>query len=174
MRYCEERHVVLCALINLTCIATFHRDPTPWVRLHLVMWGQTCRWKFFAFSGTFRVHLGVREDSLRGTLLFSLVQSNFMRDFEGQWTVRPTEARMLAKTGTEEWCEVEHQLSVVPSVPVPLPLSYYTRSIFVRQVEGILADLQRAILATVAAEQTAEPTSVAALAASVMERARRI
>ncbi|GLC36665.1 hypothetical protein PLESTB_000128000 [Pleodorina starrii] len=112
---------------------------------------QSCRWKFLAFSGTFRVHLGVLEDPDSGTLLFSLVQSNFMRDFEGRWAVRPTEAATAAATaaagGGTEWCEVEHQLSVVPSVPVPAPVSYYTRSIFVRQVEGILADLQRAVLA---------------------------
>ncbi|EFJ41841.1 hypothetical protein VOLCADRAFT_107511 [Volvox carteri f. nagariensis] len=110
---------------------------------------QSCRWKFLAFSGTFKVQLGVSEDLDSGTLLFSLVQSNFMRDFEGRWTVRPADPPATASeaaAGDQEWCEVEHQLSVVPSVPVPPPVSYYTRSIFVRQVEGILADLQRAVL----------------------------
>ncbi|GIL58294.1 hypothetical protein Vafri_13370 [Volvox africanus] len=113
---------------------------------------KTCRWKFLGFSGTFRVRLGVQEDPDSGTLLFNLVHSNFMRDFEGRWAVRPTQAPPSAAASAarshleeEEWCEVEHQLSVVPSVPVPPPVSFYTRSIFVRQVEGILVDLQRAV-----------------------------
>ncbi|GLI66429.1 hypothetical protein VaNZ11_010227 [Volvox africanus] len=113
---------------------------------------QTCRWKFLAFSGTFRVRLGVQEDPDNGTLLFSLVHSNFMRDFEGRWAVRPIHAPPSAAASAarshpegEEWCEVEHQLSVVPSVPVPPPVSFYTRSIFVRQVKGVLVDLQRAV-----------------------------
>ncbi|PNH03267.1 hypothetical protein TSOC_010684 [Tetrabaena socialis] len=100
---------------------------------------QNCKWAFLAFSGTFKVHLGVREDPDRGILTFSLVQSNFMNDFEGRWCVRPGSGEG-GPSGA--WCEVEHSLSVVPSVPVPAAVAYYTRGIFVRQVESILRDLQ--------------------------------
>ncbi len=50
----------------------------------------------------------------------------------------------------EEWavgggCVVEHVLSVKPLMPVPPPFSYYTRSIFCKQVEAVLWDLQREV-----------------------------
>eukprot|EP00198_Chlamydomonas_reinhardtii_P001001 XP_001690336.1 predicted protein [Chlamydomonas reinhardtii] len=61
---------------------------------------QICRWRFLAFSGTFKVQLGVVEDDAARTLLFNLV---------------------------------------------PAPVAGYTRFIFVKQVEGILLDLQRGL-----------------------------
>ncbi|KXZ47578.1 hypothetical protein GPECTOR_34g737 [Gonium pectorale] len=117
---------------------------------------QGCRWSFLAFSGTFLVHLAVAEDSAAGSLLFRLIRSNFMRDFEGRWTVTPPPGRRAGAAGNAEeeegeWCEVEHVLSVVPSMPMPPPVAYYTRSIFVRQVEGILTDLRRGVEAELAA-----------------------
>ncbi|KAG2432821.1 hypothetical protein HXX76_008555 [Chlamydomonas incerta] len=105
---------------------------------------QLCIWKFLAFSGTFKVQLGVVEDDAARTLLFNLVHSNFMSDFEGRWAVAPAPAPQAAPPG-EQWCEVQHTLSVVPAVQVPAPVAYYTRSIFVKQVEGILLDLQRGL-----------------------------
>ncbi|KAG2448905.1 hypothetical protein HYH02_006253 [Chlamydomonas schloesseri] len=108
---------------------------------------QLCRWKFLAFSGTFKVQLGVVEDTAARTLLFNLVQSSFMSDFEGRWAVAPAAPPPGAAPAPagEQWCEVQHTLSVVPAVPVPAPVAFYTRSIFVKQVEGILLDLQRGL-----------------------------
>ncbi|GFR44629.1 hypothetical protein Agub_g5917, partial [Astrephomene gubernaculifera] len=94
---------------------------------------QSCRWNFLAFSGTFRIRLGVTELPDCRTLSFKLIQSSFMRDFEGQWVVRqggtsssaaPAGAVVAAAADVsgrggvedeEEWCEVEHVLSVVPA-----------------------------------------------------------
>lgn len=91
---------------------------------------------------------------MRRTLRFSLVRrapcpdgaaagadgSSFMlRDFIGRWEVRPLGG------GDGRSCEVEHQLSVLPGMPVPPVVSYYMRSIFVRQVDRILRDLQAGV-----------------------------
>lgn len=49
---------------------------------------QICRWEFLAFSGTFKTLLNVDEERDAGRLVFSLIKSSFMKDFEGQWQVR--------------------------------------------------------------------------------------
>lgn len=49
---------------------------------------QLCRWEFLVFSGTFETRLGVEEDLPRGSVVFRLVSSSFMRQFEGRWQVR--------------------------------------------------------------------------------------
>lgn len=118
--------------------------PSPPPRAHTHDPLQICRWRFLAFSGTFKVQLGVVEDDAARTLLFNLVHSNFMSDFEGRWAVAPAAAPPGAPPG-EQWCEVQHTLAVVPAVQVPAPVAGYTRFIFVKQVEGILLDLQRGL-----------------------------
>lgn len=49
---------------------------------------QTCRWEFLVFSGTFDTHLTVEEDRPAGRVVFNLVNSAFMRSFQGLWQVR--------------------------------------------------------------------------------------
>jgi hypothetical protein len=46
------------------------------------------------FSGTFDVLLDVTEEQLNGLLVFRLVASSFMKDFEGRWQVCPAEQKM--------------------------------------------------------------------------------
>ena len=48
---------------------------------------QICRWEFLAFSGTFKTLLDVHEERDAGRVVFSLIKSSFMKDFEGQWQV---------------------------------------------------------------------------------------
>ena len=48
---------------------------------------QICRWEFLAFSGTFKTLLNVHEERDAGRVVFSLIKSSFMKDFEGQWQV---------------------------------------------------------------------------------------
>lgn len=49
---------------------------------------QICRWEFLAFSGTFKTLLNVDEERDAGRVVFSLIKSSFMKDFEGQWQVQ--------------------------------------------------------------------------------------
>lgn len=49
---------------------------------------QICRWEFLAFSGTFKTLLNVHEERDAGRVVFTLIKSSFMKDFEGQWQVR--------------------------------------------------------------------------------------
>ncbi len=105
---------------------------------------QNCKWNFLAFSGTFKVHLGVQEDAAARSLLFTLVESSFMRSFKGSWIVKEAPSRTSSSSSGSGsgGCLIEHQLSVAPSVPVPPPVSFYTRGIFMRQVERVLLDLK--------------------------------
>lgn len=103
---------------------------------------QNCKWNFLAFSGTFKVHLGVQEDAAARSLLFTLVESSFMRSFKGSWIVKEAPSSSSSSGSGRVGCLIEHQLSVAPSVPVPPPVSYYTRGIFMRQVERVLLDLK--------------------------------
>lgn len=106
---------------------------------------QACSWRFLAFSGSFNVHLSVDEDSTARSLVFRLVKSSFMRDFEGRWQVSPT-------PGGAGRARIEHVLAVKPLMPIPAAISQYTRGIFTRQVSNILRDLEREIAAKAAAD----------------------
>lgn len=53
-----------------------------------ILFVQICRWEFLAFSGTFKTLLNVHEERDAGRVVFSLIKSSFMKDFEGQWQVR--------------------------------------------------------------------------------------
>lgn len=48
---------------------------------------QLCRWEFLVFSGNFETELTVEEDLPNGSVVFRLVTSSFMRQFEGRWQV---------------------------------------------------------------------------------------
>lgn len=113
---------------------------------------QKCRWSFLAFSGTFNAHLSVDEDPVARKLVFKLVQSSFMKDFEGRWELRretippaPSAGGAAAAGAESETTLVEHILSVQPAIHVPYPISLYTRSIFVRQVGQVMRDLQEEV-----------------------------
>ncbi|CAL5224922.1 g7688 [Coccomyxa viridis] len=95
---------------------------------------QTCRWEFLVFSGTFETRLTVHEARQHGEVVFNLISSSFMRQFQGAWKVTS-----LAGGG----CRVQHRLSVQPSLAPPEALASYTKKIFVRQVERLLEDLSR-------------------------------
>jgi len=117
---------------------------------HLV---QMCRWQFLAFSGVFETQLSVTEHPAELLLVFSLLESSFMRDFEGRWTVRqlqhPHPSHPQPPGDQQQdlpWCDVEHILAVQPAMMPPAPLTSYVHSIFISQVTGILSDLEREVL----------------------------
>lgn len=94
---------------------------------------QICTWKFLMLKGEFELQLSVNEQPTARSLVFRLERSKFMKDFEGRWQVaqRPD--------GT---CLVTHQLAVHPTVSPPAAIAGYTSKIFVKQVDGILQDLE--------------------------------
>ncbi|KAI8475786.1 MAG: hypothetical protein J3K34DRAFT_456142 [Monoraphidium minutum] len=105
---------------------------------------QACSWRFLAFSGSFNVHLSVSEDAAARALVFRLVRSSFMRDFEGRWQVSPASPASPASPGSPGGrARIEHVLAVKPLMPIPAAVSQYTRGIFTRQVANILRDLER-------------------------------
>ncbi|DBA90942.1 TPA: hypothetical protein ACH3X1_016152 [Trebouxia sp. C0004] len=80
---------------------------------------QICRWEFLAFSGTFKTLLNVHEERDAGRVVFSLIKSSFMKDFEGQWQL----------TGTPDGgCHVEHKLKVQPVLDAPALFSKSVQS----------------------------------------------
>eukprot|EP00775_Hariotina_reticulata_P013851 gene13851-13973_t len=98
---------------------------------------QACKWQFLAFSGTFNVQLAVDEQPDSRLLVFRLVESSFMKDFEGRWQVEPLEPG--------RGCRVEHVLAVKPLVSIPAAIAPYTSSIFKKQVADLLQDLEQEI-----------------------------
>ena len=83
--------------VSSAAVAGVHSDKLmPFVALiHKVSYSrcncerhmQICRWEFLAFSGTFKTLLNVHEERDAGRVVFSLIKSSFMKDFEGQWQV---------------------------------------------------------------------------------------
>ena len=97
---------------------------------------QTCSWKFFIFGGNFNIDLGVVENDSRRHMTCTLEggaqkKFGFLREFEGSWVV---------EENGEEGTKVTHVLSVKPSLTPP-----YASDIFVKQVEGILEDVEREV-----------------------------
>lgn len=66
-----------------------------------------------------------------------VLQSSFMRQFVGVWTVEPA-----AEGAGAGRCVIRHMLSVQPNVVPPAPIAHYTSGIFARQEEELLGDLQ--------------------------------
>jgi len=95
---------------------------------------QGAKWRVLGFSGSFDVRLSVREDPQARTLVFRLVESAFLRGFEGRWAVAPT------KSG--RGCVVEHVLAVEPVVPLPRPIAAVASVLFTRQIDSLLGDLR--------------------------------
>lgn len=98
---------------------------------------QTCNWKFFIFGGNFNIELGVVENDSKRHMTCTLEGAasqrkfGFLREFEGSWEV---------EENGEEGAKVTHVLSVKPSLTPP-----YASDIFVKQVEGILEDVEREV-----------------------------
>lgn len=120
---------------------------------------QACSWKFLALSGSFNVHLSVSEDAQARALVFRLIKSSFMRDFEGRWHVAPApqDLQHTSNGGGEPATgggrtRIEHVLAVKPVMPIPAAIAQYTKGIFTRQVANILQDLNREIVAQAAGE----------------------
>lgn len=88
------------------------------------------------FRGSFSIVTAVDEQPESKAVDFSLVDSKFMRAFQGSWSV---------KEGPEGGCKVEHTLQVTPLLSPPPAFANYTSKIFVKQVTGIMEDLQQAM-----------------------------
>mmetsp|Transcript_24679 Transcript_24679/g.68672 ORF Transcript_24679/g.68672 Transcript_24679/m.68672 type:complete len:247 (-) Transcript_24679:1196-1936(-) len=114
-------------------VATERLDAGPG-KIHLL---QKCRWKFLMFSGTFNAVLSVREVPEQKVLLFELVSSSFMREFEGRWKVVKNEMGNAV---------VEHSLTVKPTMLPPPGMGGYTRKIFVEQEMQVLEDLKAELI----------------------------
>eukprot|EP00892_Ulva_mutabilis_P008030 jgi/Ulvmu1/559/UM001_0567.1 len=97
---------------------------------------QECTWKFLMFRGSFNIVLTVDEKPATQDVDFSLVESKFMRAFQGSWNIQEA-----AGGG----CMVEHTLQVTPLLSPPPAFSGYTSKIFIKQVTGIMEDLQQAM-----------------------------
>lgn len=69
-----------------------------------------------AFSGTFKTLLNVHEERDAGKVVFSLIKSSFMKDFEGQWQVNCS-AHMSCMRKLQQNCSY-HLLTV--DTPVKL------------------------------------------------------
>ena len=126
---------------------------------------QACTWRFLAFSGSFNVALSVDEDAAGRTLVFRLVESSFMRGFEGRWRVEAAGGGgggccggggsgsgggggKGSSTGDGACrARIEHVLAVKPLIPIPPAVAKYTQGIFTAQVAGILRDLSREVAA---------------------------
>jgi ribosome-associated toxin RatA of RatAB toxin-antitoxin module len=99
---------------------------------------QSCNWNFLGLSGQFDAELAVAEYPADRSLVFSLLQTGFMREMEGRWVVKQP-------TDSPNECEVEHTLSVQPAVMPPRVMHGYVHNIFVKQVTGILEDLEKEV-----------------------------
>ena len=100
---------------------------------------QTCSWRFAIFSGQFLCRILVeqrRDDSDLPQLKFKLVESSFMRDFEGEWRISQAENGVI----------VDHLLSVKPMIDIPESLSSLSQGIFCAQVQQTLNDLEKALV----------------------------
>ncbi|KIZ07366.1 hypothetical protein MNEG_0592 [Monoraphidium neglectum] len=127
---------------NISASSTIEEDGAK--QVIQVHGARACSWRFLAFAGSFNVHLSVSEDAAARSLVFRLVRSSFMRDFEGRWQVSPC-------GGGGGGARVEHVLAVKPTMPIPAAISQYTQGIFTRQVSNILRDLEREIIKQAAA-----------------------
>lgn len=109
---------------------------------------QSCKWRFLAFSGNFECRLTVVADPNTDTVIFNLVSSSYMNEFEGRWEVKAVRSDGNGSSSGSSGlvgARVNHQLSVKPSFPVPPPIARYIAPIFQQQVTGILEDLQREV-----------------------------
>lgn len=107
-----------------------------WLQDGVVRVNQECKWRFLVFQGTFGIALVVDEEPEKKTVTFKLAKSAFMRNFEGCW-----ELEKLPDGG----CHVTHILNITPVLVPPRSFESYTSKIFIRQVDGILADLRKAL-----------------------------
>lgn len=89
------------------------------------------------FRGSFNIITCVEEQPEDKSVAFSLVESKFMRAFQGSWSVEE-----LPGGG----CKVMHTLQVTPLVSPPPSFASYTSKIFIKQVTGIMEDLQQAMV----------------------------
>ena len=97
---------------------------------------QECTWKFLMFRGSFKIVLNVDEQPATREVEFSLLESKFMRAFQGSWNIQE-----MPGGG----CKVEHTLQVTPLISPPPAFAGYTSRIFIKQVTGIMEDLQQAL-----------------------------
>jgi ribosome-associated toxin RatA of RatAB toxin-antitoxin module len=109
---------------------------------------QTCTWEIFngMFKGDFITDLVVVENSSERKLSFSLVDSAFMKEFIGGWSITPYSSSSSSNNKhhyRQPSSHVRHSLKVTPTVSPPQKIGDLTKQIFVAQVEGILTDLEQ-------------------------------
>ena len=105
---------------------------------------QSCRWRFLVFGGAFppelsgaRAYAGrlaVNEARDRRYMEARLHEKGFIREFEGSWTVSED-----VETGG---VRVRHTLALRPALTPP-----YAHKIFLKQIEGILKDVENEVAA---------------------------
>jgi hypothetical protein len=117
--------------------ARSERQGEPGSRDSSVTVVQGAKWRVLGFSGSFDVRLTVKEDPEARTLVFTLVESAFLKGFEGRWAVRPR------KAGGGRGCVVEHVLAVEPMVALPRPIAAVASMLFTRQIDSLLGDLRK-------------------------------
>jgi len=112
---------------------------------------QTCTWEIFngIFKGDFNTELVVVENSSERKLSFSLVDSAFMKEFIGGWSITPYSNDNSSSNSNNKHhhhqpsSHVRHSLQVTPTMSPPQKIGDLTKQIFVAQVEGILTDLEQ-------------------------------
>ena len=95
---------------------------------------QSCRWRFLVFGGAFPCRLAVNEARDRRYMEARLHEKGFIREFEGSWTVSED-----VETGG---VRVRHTLALRPALTPP-----YAHKIFLKQIEGILKDVENEVAA---------------------------
>jgi len=101
-----------------------------------ILLDQTCQWKFLVFSGTFPVHLAVKEDPQSRTFTFRDVSTGgFLKSMHGSWAVSSSP---LIPGGVR----ITHRLQALTALTAPPPFGKYTQKIFKKQVKEILKDLE--------------------------------
>ena len=95
---------------------------------------QSCRWRFLVFGGAFPCRLAVAEARDRRYMEARLHEKGFIREFEGSWTVSED-----VDTGG---VRVRHTLALRPALTPP-----YAHEIFLKQIRGILKDVENEVAA---------------------------
>lgn len=102
---------------------------------------QECKWRFLMFKGLFKLVIDVAAAPETQGVDFSLVESQFMRQFKGAWRIE--------EAGPAS-CKVVYSLQIEPAVSPPPAFAHYTAKIFVKQARNVLEDLEAAVLASAA------------------------
>ena len=99
---------------------------------------QQCKWRFLMFKGLFKLVINVVPAPEAHAVDFSLVESQFMRQFIGRWRISEVSPNA---------CRVVYSLQIEPAVSPPPAFAHYTSKIFVKQTRTVMEDLEAAVTA---------------------------